>query len=503
MKRWSSLALASSLLLTVAPADAAQHHRPSPSATPAPAPSGPAANEPTLTFGPFGTVTLYGDEHTAKHVVLFVSGDGGWNLGVVDMARALAQLDSLVVGINIRAYLRDLAARNEKCSYPAADFEALSQFVQKKLGRPSYTRPVLVGYSSGATLVYAMQVQAPPDTFAGALSLGFCPDLQVAHPFCKGHGLEQDPGKRGGVIFRSTETLETPWYALQGARDKICDPPATRDFVARTPNGHIVWLDSVGHGFAKQGAWMPQFRKAFASMVKREPGATAAVAATETPATGAAAGARPASAVSDLPLIELPTTGSGDLLAVVLSGDGGWAGLDKEVGGALVAQGIPVVGWDSLEYYWRPRTPEGAGADLARILEHYLATWKRERVVLIGYSFGAEVAAFLADRLPPEMRARLALVALLGPSKSAQFEFHVTEWLGSTATDSRPVVPEIAKLQGLPVLCLFGSDEKDSICRTLDRAVATPIELGGGHHFGGNYAAVAKQILAAVPKTTG
>lgn len=499
MKRWSPLVLASWLPLLVAPVNAAQHLRPASASRPAPAPSAAAANEPTLTFGPFGTVTLYGDAHAAKHVVLFVSGDGGWNLGVVDMARALAQLDSLVVGINIKAYLRDLAARHDKCSYPASDFEALSQFVQKKLGRPSYSRPVLVGYSSGATLVYAMQVQAPPDTFAGSLSLGFCPDLQVAHPFCKGHGLEHDPGKRGGVIFRSTATLETPWYALQGAHDKVCDPPATRDFVARTPNGHLVWLDDVGHGFAKQAAWMPQFRKAFSAMVKREPGASVAI--------GGAAGAAPppvASAVSDLPLIELPAAaGTGDLLAVVLSGDGGWAGLDKEVGGALVAQGIPVIGWDSLEYYWRPRTPEGAGADLARILEHYLVAWKRERVVLIGYSFGAEVASFLAARLPPEMRARLALVALLGPSKTAQFEFHVAEWLGSTATDSRPVAPEIAKLQGLPVLCLFGSDDKDSPCRALDHTIATPIELGGGHHFGGNYEAVARQILSAVPKTTG
>jgi type IV secretory pathway VirJ component len=69
------------------------------------------------------------------------------------MARKLAALDALVVGINIIHYLKQLESSTEKCSYPAADFEALSQFVQKQLNYPSYVTPILVGYSSGATLV--------------------------------------------------------------------------------------------------------------------------------------------------------------------------------------------------------------------------------------------------------------------------------------------------------------------------------------------------------------
>ncbi len=125
-------------------------------------------------------------------MVLFVFGDGGWNLDVVDMARELSLLDSLVVGVD--NYLRELAKSNEKCSYPAADFELLSKFVQKKLDFPMYMTPVLVGYSSGATLVYATLVQALSNTFRGAISLGFCPDLPLTKPLCGGSGLEWELG---------------------------------------------------------------------------------------------------------------------------------------------------------------------------------------------------------------------------------------------------------------------------------------------------------------------
>src|ERR1700687_6020400 len=143
----------------------------------------------TLSYGRFGKVALYRQTPHPHHVVLFFSGDGGWNLGVVDMAETLAKMDALVVGVNLPRYLAALAAGKESCSYPAADAELLSKVVQRKLGFPTYTPPVLVGYSSGATLVYALLVEAPPNTFAGAISMGFCPDLPLRKPFCAGHCL--------------------------------------------------------------------------------------------------------------------------------------------------------------------------------------------------------------------------------------------------------------------------------------------------------------------------
>ena len=73
------------------------------------------AKEERLTFGPFGEIFLYYEKPQPSRIALFVSGDGGWNLGVVDMARELASLDALVVGIDINHFIKNMEASNEKC----------------------------------------------------------------------------------------------------------------------------------------------------------------------------------------------------------------------------------------------------------------------------------------------------------------------------------------------------------------------------------------------------
>ena len=152
--------------------------------------------------------------------------------------------------------------------------------------------------------------------------------------------------------------------------------------------------------------------------------------------------------VEDLGLVEVPASGGADrgAMAVILTGDGGWADIDKSVAAGLAAAGVPVVGWSSLRYYWTPRTPEAAARDLARIVEHYSAAWKKERVLLVGYSFGADVLPFLVNRLPAPALARIGSVSLLGLSDTAAFEFHVSSWLGGGGDTHRPTAPEVARL---------------------------------------------------------
>src|SRR5215510_7010032 len=83
----------------------------------------PLAAEPTLTFGRFGKVTIYRPENPPRALVLFISGDGGWHLGVVSMAKSLTELDAMVVGIDIRAYTKAAAEAADRCTDGAADFE--------------------------------------------------------------------------------------------------------------------------------------------------------------------------------------------------------------------------------------------------------------------------------------------------------------------------------------------------------------------------------------------
>ena len=481
------------MLLAAVPGPASQAAGRAPRATPtagggdAPAPALPG--EQKLRWGPFKSVTMYRPHGTATSVAIFVSGDGGWNLGVVDMARHLIDMDALVVGIDIRDYLKVVNAPTSGCHSFAADFEGLAHEVEQRFKLPQYLPPILVGYSSGATLVYATMVESPKGTFAGAMSLGFCPDLAMTQKICKGSGLNYDvdygksmsPRVAKGVLFKEAEHNVTPWVVFQGDLDQVCDPPATRAFVGGTGKGELVWLPKVGHGFSVERNWLPQFKEAYRKLTER---------AVPPPLT--------LPEVRDLPLVEVPATAPADedVFAVLLTGDGGWAGLDQDVAAALAARGVPVVGLNTLKYFWSARTPEAAAADLERIIHRYGAAWKRSRVLLVGYSFGADVLPFLYTRLPPEVRAEVRTVSLLGLSDSATFEFHVSDWIPGSGDDGRATKPEIARMTGATVLCLYGKDEADSPCPSLESPGVKSVALSGGHHFDGDYGTLAQQILA-------
>jgi type IV secretory pathway VirJ component len=178
----------------------------------------------------------------------------------------------------------------------------------------------------------------------------------------------------------------------------------------------------------------------------------------------------------------------------VLSGDGGWAEIDKSLAADLSAAGVPVVGWSSLDYYWTPRSPEQAAADLARIIEHYTTAWQKTRVMVIGYSFGADVAPFLVNRLPASAKNRIVRVALLGPSATATFEFHLTDWLGGGADSRYPTSPEIGRLSS-PVTCVSATDESDSVCHVVKSPRLRALAIGKGHHFSGEYRRIVEAIL--------
>ncbi len=230
-----------------------------------------AAQDEQLDDSAFFRVVLVHATPTPPHVVLFVSGDGGWNEGVKDMSAAMAALDTLVIGVDIRYYMRTIRNADAACSDVAGDLATLAAKAERKLG---YQRPVaawLAGYSSGATLVYAALVQAVPGTFQGALSFGFCPDLPLIKPLCRGNGLEFDPVTRGrGFTFRPSALLQQPWVAFQGDIDQVCSPAGTRAFVAATARSEIVELDKVGHGFAVLKNWRAQFDDVFRRLQKSE-----------------------------------------------------------------------------------------------------------------------------------------------------------------------------------------------------------------------------------------
>jgi type IV secretory pathway VirJ component len=204
--------------------------------------------------------------------------------------------------------------------------------------------------------------------------------------------------------------------------------------------------------------------------------------------------------VTGLPLhVVAAKTSPPAILAVLLSGDGGWAGIDKRIADDFSSHGIGVVGLDSRSYLMKPRTPEEASADVARAIRHYTQQWSVQRVTVVGYSRGADMAPFVVNRLTPPLREEVALVALLAPAERANFQFHWADLLTDTSRPSdRPILPELERLRGTPVLCVYGKDEKESLCRFADTSAVQVDKRRGQHHFDGDYDAIANEIMRAL-----
>ncbi len=437
---------------------------------------GAAAAAPAhLSHGRFKDLAVYSPSGPASSFVLFLSGDEGWNRGAANYAEQLAQQGAMVVGIDLPQFKASLEADGGDCVFPDGDLENLSHFVQAYFHNSTYLAPLLVGIDAGGSMAYGVLAQAPPDTFAGALSVGFCPHLKLDEPLCKGSGLELTHGARGsGLDFRPIKSLSNPWVVLRDAESRACPVEIAQDFVSRVHGAAIAVLPSLNER---------PVNAAFAKLAAANKNRMLA----------------PPAALGDLPVIEVPALSSApssDSLAIIMSGDGGWAGIDRDIAAALSAKGIFVVGLDSLRYYWTKRTPEGLAADTDRMIRYYLAHLNKKRVLLIGYSQGADVLPFAVNRLPAATKARVSLMAILGMSEHALFEFHVSSWI-SDDKSGPATLPEVSRITGVPILCIYGEDEHDSLCPKLDPGKVKIVKVKGGHHFDGNYAALADDILAA------
>jgi len=202
-----------------------------------------------------------------------------------------------------------------------------------------------------------------------------------------------------------------------------------------------------------------------------------------------------ASLLLSLPLVLVPPShGTSDSIVVFISGDGGWAKIDKSISSVLAANGMPVVGLNSLQYFWTKRTPESAARDLQTIIETHLGTHKS--VVLVGYSRGADVLPAMVARLPQETQAKIRLIALLAPSPRVEFEFHVADWMHDSKR-GLAVKPELERVKA-KTLCIWGEDDNDSLCPGLAQPNVKVVTLRGSHHFEGDYAQLAKIILEAL-----
>lgn len=438
-----------------------------------------ADNAPTLDYGLFGMLHLSRPAGAIAHTVLLFSDRDGWTPRQADLGAGLARNGAFVVGIDLPAYVKRLAAIKDKCSYPAGHVEEVAHWIERHEGLADYAAPLVVGDGAGATFAYALAAQAPAGTFEGLLTLGWDASFRLPKPLC--------PGDAGAITVA------------------VADSGAQVIPVAKMP---LIWWPRP---FA-DGARIDEFMRPVAhawSMLDALSLPFIANASTPTLGADYARWRRSADAsavalpddVADLPLTEIaPTVGDAHRIAIIVTGDGGWAGLDRGVADALTAKGVRVIGFSTLKFFWHKQTPDAAADAMARVIAHYGKADPSARFVLIGYSFGASLVPVVINRLPAALRAIVDGGVMISPDDAAVFEIHVGDWFGSTRhDDTLPIGPEIAASR-VPLVCVHGVDEDDSYCLKPQPDHVSVVDLPGGHHYDGDYAALGALIVRSLPE---
>jgi len=408
-------------------------------------------------YADLGRVEIVRPQTAARDLVFLID-----DAGTGSLAQPLAAQGHLVAHIRLQEFLGNIKRGHADCVNAVTLLDVYSQHVQEKYRFARYQRPVLIGVGAGAALVYGTLAQAPGGLFRAGIGVDFCPELALPAPLCRSESASgwDDLGK-GRYRLHPQSRLNTPWFTVDTAPGAC---PAAAPF--RSPADAAPIPAGAVAGRIDQLLTPP-----------RSPVA--------------------APAVDQLPLVELPAAGRGDFFAVLLSGDGGWADIDQDIGNLLSSQGIPVVGWNTLKYFWNRKTPEQAAADLENVIRHYQAVWNKPKVVVIGFSLGADVLPFMLSRLTPVQRAQIRSVSLLSLSHNVDFQFHVTNWLTHSGEDNYRIAPEMKKLGDLSILCLYGKDDDDTLCPELKAANIRVQALPGDHHFDGDYQRAARLILDA------
>ena len=185
----------------------------------------------------------------------------------------------------------------------------------------------------------------------------------------------------------------------------------------------------------------------------------------------------------ELPISTENFSANNKFLILYFSGDGGWNSFDKKMVGEFKSAEMSYIGLNSFKYFWKAKTPEIVVKDIEPILQNYLKSWKKENIILIGYSFGAEIMPFLFTRLPNDLKQKIKLLILITPAKTSDFTIHVNDMIMLDGNYAFDVSKEIEKIKLTKVLCIFGERETSIFPKSYKQENLKIEYQKGGHSF--------------------
>lgn len=197
---------------------------------------------------------------------------------------------------------------------------------------------------------------------------------------------------------------------------------------------------------------------------------------------------------SSFPLIiKSPKVASEQSIVFFISGDGGWNSFDQAFADEYAKLGYHVIGLNALKYFWQKKSPQEAANNIAQILNEYLLLFKKDKIILCGYSFGADVLPFIYTRLPLQIKGQVVKLKMLSPASFTDFEIHISDLLGSkNSLRSMQVASELHKIS-IPTICFYGSEEEIKPLANYKAPNFSINIVSGDHHYEQNFINIVKR----------
>ncbi|HQQ75670.1 MAG TPA: AcvB/VirJ family lysyl-phosphatidylglycerol hydrolase, partial [Pseudomonadales bacterium] len=346
----------------------------------------------TVPYAELGdTVAMNGGQHG----VVIILSDKKHMDSATKVARLIASAGQIAALVDLDAVFDRVRNASPDCIDQVTLLDVYAQHLQQTFQFDHFGKPALIGFGGAGSYLRLLLAQAPAGIFSAGISVHEQDSLLLPAALCG--AMEEQ------VVWQSA----------------IVPVKVPEDISSVTP-----WADF--------SSGLQQWELVLAKIVQPQNSAPLANG----------------SDVGDLPLVELPQEqgGAADYFVVIISGDGGWANIDKDIAGALGESGVAVVGWNSLRYFWEAKNPDVMSSDLARVIRYYQQHWGKSRVLLVGFSLGADVLPFMVSHLPADLQQAVSGLVLLSPSHDVDFQFHISDWLESEGGNPNPLLPEMTKI---------------------------------------------------------
>jgi len=428
----------------------------------------------------FGDMEIVTEKEDPDFTILFFSESFGIDDTARIIAKSIAKNGAQVAIIDTSVYLQNLEKDNDGCSYLGGEMVRLNQSILSSLKVKDYHLPVLGGMGQGASLAYSIFNQKP-DEFLGLVTFDFCPVLKNAIKFCDSEFVtfESFQATQQKILPPKGE-VQQPWHQLSTSNaTSNCNVPTLAKYTKMFDENKIYQIP-------------PDTKASLDSSLKE------LILSLYTEIR-----AKLKSRVDNilkLPLIELTAKDtSRKSLIIFLSGDGGWATIDKEIAIHLQERGFSVIGFDSLKFFWEKRNPEVTARAIEDIFNKYRKDARAENLILIGFSFGAEVLPFSLSKLSDGTKHSIKSIILLNPGLASDFEIKISDWiLPDDEKGEFNVKLGIKEIKDYPTFCLYGEDDEDNACMGVGSANVKVIPQPGDHHFDGDYSKLGDLLIELI-----